>query len=110
MILIYRPPTTERVDCDFNNIALKLHKQITHPSADRLKSYLRDSGITDKKLMKCVDIITESCHTCLRYRKPHPKPVVSMLMAYAFNENVRMNLKVMDGVYLLVFFCLLGFV
>ena len=53
--------------------------------------------------MESVNKIIESCHTCLRYRTPHQKPIISMPTAYAFSESVYLDSKVLDGVYLLVF-------
>ena len=57
----------------------------------------------------CYKVITKkSCHksiigwqTCRMYAKTPAKPVVSMPMAYRFNEKVAMDLKSWKGQYIL---------
>ena len=39
---------------------VKLHKQFAHPSSDRLKKLIRDSGVVDSDLGKMVDTVTLS--------------------------------------------------
>ena len=38
--------------------------------------------------------MSNSCDTCIRYKKQRLRPVVAMLMACVFNETVAMDLKI----------------
>ena len=89
-------------DDDTDKLALKLHRQFAHPTADRLKGLLSNAGRTDKKLFDSVVKVTLSCPTCQRYRKPKSRPVVSMPMSSTFNETVSAVLKSWNGVYFFV--------
>jgi len=107
IVPIYRPPTCDRVSSvllscgeqDVTKTALKLHKQFAHPAPERLKKLLCNSGRTGADLLRAVEEVSRSCQTCMRYRKPHSKPIVSMPMSQTFNETVSMDLKMFDGVY-----------
>jgi transposase InsO family protein len=109
---IHRPPTNETISYILLNnvrcmnkidIASKLHRQFAHPSSEKLRKLLRDAGRDDTELYSAVDQVTESCDTCIRYKKPRPRPVVAFSMGRTFNETVAMDLKVLsNGTYLLV--------
>ena len=107
---IYRTPTRERVhavmySCDKKDhrmLATKLHKQFAHPTSDKLKKLLRDAGKCDKDLLRAVEDISQSCETCLKYKRPHSRPVVAMPLATSFNETVSADLKKWNNVYFLV--------
>ena len=53
----------------------KLHKQFAHPSAERLKKFLRTAGRNDPALFEQVEKVSESCQTCIKYKKPKSRPV-----------------------------------
>ena len=80
---------------------VKLHKQFAHPSSDRLKKLIRDSGVVDSDLGKMVDTVTLNCNVCKKYRRPPPRPIVSFPLATDFNEVVAMDIKFIDGVPIL---------
>ncbi|ESO93006.1 hypothetical protein LOTGIDRAFT_162030 [Lottia gigantea] len=71
----------------------KLHKQFAHPSSDRLKSLLKDSGMYDIDYQKCIDELSQTCNICKLYKRSPPRPVVCLLSASEFNEAVAMDLK-----------------
>ena len=110
MLPIYKMPSYDAVcavlfsreGADTDGVALKLHRQFAHPTADRLKNLLKNAGKSDPKLFESIAKITEACQTCQRYRKPRPRPVVAMPMAVSFNETVSADLKVWKGVYFFV--------
>ena len=57
-------------------LVTKLHRQLAHPTSDKLKKLLRDAGKCDKDLIKnlrAVADISQSCETCLKYvyERPH---------------------------------------
>ena len=74
--------------------ALKLHAQFAHPTADKLISLVRKSGVRDKNLEDAVKLASSQCHTCLKFKRPSPRPVVCMPLANTFNEVLAMDLKV----------------
>ena len=80
----------------------KLHKQFAHPSAERLKKFLRTAGRNDPALFEQVEKVSESCQTCIKYKKPKSMPVVAMSMGTKFNETIAVDLKARDGDYFLV--------
>ena len=85
---------------DSNQLARKLHKQFCHPSPKRLKDLLRSAGKQDEDLFKRIDEVSATCDTCLRFKKPATRPVVSFPLATSFNETVAMDLKEFrPGVY-----------
>jgi hypothetical protein len=109
---IYRPICKARVEeilvssvnhDDKYAVALKLHRQFAHPASDKIKKLLKDADKYDKELGAQLDKISASCDVCCRYKKPRPRPVVSLYTARNFNDTVGMDLKIWKaGVYFLV--------
>ena len=83
-------------------IATKLHRQFAHPSAERLKKLIKDARQDDEELMEAVEKITKECDICIQYKKPCPRPVVTLPLASVFNETLSMDLKKWHGVHFLV--------
>ena len=53
-------------------IALKLHSQFAHPTSERLIKLLTNAGSKwscNDNLKKEIRSVTESCETCLRFKK-----------------------------------------
>ncbi|CAL4132571.1 unnamed protein product, partial [Meganyctiphanes norvegica] len=76
--------------------AIKLHRQFAHPSANRLKSLLKDASVNDKAFLALIDEVSANCDLCKRYKRTPSRPVVSMPLARDFNDTVAMDLKVWD--------------
>ena len=76
---------------------LKLHKQFAHPSSERLKQLIRNSGVCDSGIDKLVDDVSQSCDICKKFRRSPPRPVVSFPLATEFNETVAMDLKFINS-------------
>ena len=70
-----------------------LHKQFAHPTAKRLKSFLKDDGGYTKDHLDYVDRVTDNCEVCKRFTKTPAGPVVSLPLATEFNEVVAVDLK-----------------
>ena len=87
---------------DTKKMALKLHKQFGHPTQVKLITLIRNAGIINKMLEKEVKAISEQCVTCVKYRKPALRPVVSIPLANKFNETVAMDLKIWGKFYFLL--------
>ena len=88
-------------DMSPKDMALKLHRQFGHRSANTMLRLLRAAGKDDPELRKEVIAVSESCDICKVYKKPPPRPVVGMPTATVFNECVAMDLKKFDNVHLL---------
>ena len=86
-------------------IALKLHRQFCHCSAERLIKLIKASNMwsddeaTD--IIREVKRVTENCDVCKKYKKTPPTPVVSCSLASNFNEAVAMDLFEIGGKYVL---------
>ena len=81
-------------------IAHKLHQSLAHPSADKLLKLLKNAGghwANNKELYDEIKNITEKFQVCKIYKKPLPRPVVSLSMASHFQETVAMDLKIYHG-------------
>ena len=72
---------------------LKLHKQFAHPSSDRLKQLIWNSGVKDPVIDNIIYDVSQKCDVCKRFRRAPPRPVVSFPLATEFNETVAMDIK-----------------
>ena len=90
------------MDSDPEKVALKLHKQFGHPSAQKLVKLIKNSNFSSPQLEKKIEMVSETCEICARFKKPPPRPVVSVPLASKFNEAVSMDLKVWGTSYFLV--------
>ena len=87
---------------DSKKIAVKLHKQFGHPTANKLVTLVKRAGIVDGELEKRIVEISENCEVCVKYRKPHARPVVSLPLATVFNQVVAVDLKIWNKLYFFV--------
>lgn len=79
-------------------IALKLHRQFAHPTPERLIKLVNQSDLaSDNQLKKEIHKVSQSCETCLRFKKAPPRPCVGMPNATKFNEVVSMDIKFYHG-------------
>ena len=84
------------------NQVQKLHKQFAHPTSDRLKALIKDDGIKGSNCLELVDLVSENCQVCKRFKRTAVRPVVSLPIATEFNEVVAMDLKIWkNGIYFL---------
>ena len=82
---------------ELNSKQLKrLHHLYGHVSADKLRSFLKRSGIHSAKLSKTLESIAKICEACNRSRKRVPRPKFSMPRVSQPNEIVTMDLKEYD--------------
>ena len=78
-------------------IALKIHKQFSHPSSEKLLSLVKNAGVKDKEFLQLVKDVPSQCEVCQRFKKAKPKPIVGMPLASTFNELVAMDIKEIKG-------------
>ena len=82
-------------------VASKLHKQFGHVSADKLIKLVKCSDYFTTELQE-INRVSEKCEICVKFKKPPPKPTVSIQLASRLNETVSMDLKFWKGIYFLV--------
>ena len=90
---------------NYRAIASKLHRQFSHPTPKRLFNLIQKSSfnhLKNKNFENEIKNVTENCITCIKFKKPPPRPVVCMPMASEFNETVAMDLKIWGKFYFLV--------
>ena len=73
--------------------ALKLHRQFSHATKEKLIKLLRDGGCESTEFLKCINKVCDECETCQKYRRAPLKPIVGLPIAYDFNQVVCMDLK-----------------
>ena len=73
--------------------ALKLHRQFSHASKEKLMKLLRDGGCGNTEFLNCIKKVCDECEICQKFRKAPLRPVVGLPIAYDFNEVVCMDLK-----------------
>ena len=86
-------------------IAIKLHRQFCHCSAEKLIKLIKTSNNWNDDetadIIREVEEVTENCDICKKYKRSPPTPVVSCSMASHFNEVVAMDLIEVHGKYVL---------
>ena len=85
-------------------IALKLHKQFSHPPPNKLIRLLNSAGDpwkNDSELKSLINKISDQCNVCTLYKKTPPRPIVGLPMATRFQECVPMDLKFYNNKILL---------
>ena len=87
---------------DLNKVAQKLHNQFGHPSDARLIKMIINAGIQNKDLERKIVDVSKNCRTCQKFKKPVPRPVVSIPLANNFNEVIAIDLKSYENQYFLV--------
>ena len=72
---------------------VKLHNQLAHPSAHRLKILLKDAELYYTEIEHFLDELSNTCDMCLCTKKTPERQVVSLPLATEFNEVVVLDLK-----------------
>ena len=90
---VYLLESTEGNKKEKFKLMKKLHYQFGHPRSQRLKSLLKNAGITDEEYDQCIDEISEGCEICKKYQRTPSRPIVSLPLAKDFNDVVAMDLK-----------------
>ena len=80
---------------------LKLHRQFAHPPKNRLIALLKDADVWKEEYEEIIEQINEECELCNNYAKTPSRPVVGTPVASKFNEKVAMNLKLLNGRWIL---------
>ena len=73
--------------------ALKIHRQFSHASKEKLVKLLKNGGCEDAEFLECIAECCDKCETCQHFKKPPLKPIVAFPAAGQFNELVCMDLK-----------------
>ena len=83
-------------DTDVHKTAVKLHSQFAHPTSSRLIKLIESAGekwSKNEELKSEIKKVTDNCDTCIRFKKPPPRPIVGLPLATRVNECVGMDLK-----------------
>ena len=81
-------------DTDPKKLANKLHKQFAHPTPTKLIELMRKAEMSSAEIESEIKIISENCVVCKKFKKPVPRPLVSLYIAFKFNEAISKDLKV----------------
>ena len=88
-------------DLNPTQVAQKLHSQFAHPPAEKLIRLVKTQPGNNKEVVEEIRKVSNSCTVCQEYKKPPPRPIVSLPMATRFGETVAMDLKQFGNVHLL---------
>lgn len=88
-------------DKDYKKIALKLHRRFAHANSARIIKLLKNAGKHDKSLEKELIGLDNTCDFCFKHKRASPRPSVSLPLANEFNELVAIDLKQIDGKWVL---------
>lgn len=92
-IVLFCKSITKSSSLEKQKIALKLHRQFSHPNSSRLINLLNDCEIVDEELISFIKELDTKCEICLKYKKSKPRPIVGFPLAKSFNETIAMDLK-----------------
>ena len=74
--------------------ALKLHRQFSHASKEKLKKLVQSSeSFNDVEFIRMIEQVCDKCDICRKFKKPPLKPIVCMPLSQEFNGTVCMDLK-----------------
>lgn len=90
----------EKSDTEKMKILTKLHRQFAHPTAKNLVALIKNAEDIDTKTVQLIEMISENCLVCKRYKKTPSRPVVCLPLSKHFNDVVAMDLKLYKpGIY-----------
>ena len=81
---------------------LKLHRQFSHPTAEKLIKLIKEAGLFNEQWKQEVNKVSDNCDICRKFKKVPPRPVVGFPIGKVFNEAIGMDLKVWGSDYFLV--------
>ena len=64
-----------------------LHKQLSHPHQEDLKSLLKSKGFNREDFMKAIDDVSENCATCVSYKRETEKLNAGKTLSSAFQSQ-----------------------
>ena len=74
--------------------ALKLHRQFSHASKEKLSKLVRGSGsFNDKEFLSILAKCCDDCELCQKFKRPPSRPVVGLPLSDDFNQVVCLDLK-----------------
>ena len=56
------------------------------------KKFLKDANLLNNDIKSLVKKVIDSCKTCIKFRKPKPRPIAAFSKADDFNETVSLDL------------------
>ena len=71
----------------------KIHRQFGHPREETMIGLLKNVKCYDPRTKEMLAMIHRQCKTCPLFSTTPPRPVVSLPIAWEFNEVLTMDLK-----------------
>ena len=79
---------------ELSNKAVKLHRQFSHASKEKLSKLFKQSpGFDHDEFFDIVKEQCDLCEICQKFKHPPSRPVVGLPLAANFNQVVCMDLK-----------------
>ena len=93
-IVLHSSALKECSKSDKKKKAIKLHRQFSHASKEKLCKLAKESGnFNDDEFLKMIEEWCDSCEICQKYKRAPLRPVVGLPLADRFNQVVCMDLK-----------------
>ena len=86
---------------NIQSVLNKLHCQFGHPNNEKLKKLIVDAKMWKDEYTHILEDIRSKCRICLEFSRTPEKSVVSLPFANCFNEALCVDLKKVDGGYIL---------
>ena len=87
----------EKTTAEKQKIALKLLRQFSQPSSEKLSSFVKSAGVEDAELWRLIGEMNDKCDLCIRYKKAEPRPTFGLPLSSKFNQTISMDLKEIKG-------------
>ena len=84
-------------EIDEKKKASKLHRRFAHAHSSKIIQLLKNAGVDSSKLENHLKDLDLNCEFCITHKRAHPRPKVSLPMANSFNELVAVDLKLIEG-------------
>ena len=88
-------------DLTTKQVAVKLHRQFSHPNPETLVRLVRNQGKECEDLVAAIQEVSNNCSFCAKYKKSLSRPMVGFHLASRFNQCISMDLQQFGDVYLL---------
>ena len=83
----------------------KVHEVTNHKSESNLIHAYRNANLISPTLVKTIKDVVRRCKVCAKMKKSMPKPKLALPKAQDFNQIVTLDLKEMNGKYILWMIC-----
>ena len=100
-IILFTRKINDKSLAEKRKMCVKLHRQFSHPSKEKMNGLVNSAGIEDLEFLKVLEETADKCEICIKYKRSPPKPVVGFALATRFNEALSMDIKEICGIKVL---------